>query len=74
MWRNSAHGSSSLEIVVDPCDQFVAGVHRWRWNTQRCPLLDGIAQGLFDFQAFALFEILQGGNFPVGHPRCPLLS
>ena len=64
----------SLERVVDPCNQFVAHLHRGRWDTQRCPLLDGIAQGLFDFQAFAPFDILQGGDFIVGHQRCPAVS
>ena len=72
--RSSAHGSSSLEVVVDPCNQFVAGVHRGRWNTQRSTLPYRIAQGLFDFQAFALFDILQGRDLRGGDQRCPSVS
>src|SRR4030095_7065444 len=53
----------SLEIVIDPCNEFVAGVHRWRWNTKRYTLPYRIAQRLFDFEVFALFDILQGRDF-----------
>ena len=60
--------------MVDPSNQFVAGVRRWRGKTQRSTLPYRIAQGLFYFEAFAPFDILQGGDFIVGHQRCPAVS